>query len=86
MKYLGKQTKKHLFKYVVLLLSIIVFLIFYNNPYNETFDNNEEREGIYLSAISQIREDVTNKLKELRVFIHEYHNNVLHGDVKPNDA
>ena len=82
----SKQTKNLIFKYkhIILLLLVTVFLVFYNNPYKETFDDNEERTAIYRSAISQFIDDLKIPGGKLKDFISEYHNNVLHGDVAAN--
>lgn len=83
----SKQTKNLIFKYkhIILLLLVTLFLVFYNNPYKETFDDNEARAAIYQSAISQITDDLKIAGGKFKEFISEYHNNVLHGDVAAND-
>ena len=71
----SKPTKKLIFKYkhIVLLLLVTLFLVFYNNPYKETFDINQctsgevldERTTLYCNAADQITTDVKTVAFEL---------------------
>ncbi len=77
-KGFGKICLKY--KYVALLLIITIFFVFCNHSINETFENNDERENIYQSAISQVRSDLTLMGVSFLQFLTDYHNNVLHGN------
>tara|TARA_Y100000389_G_scaffold134980_1_gene132514 strand:- start:700 stop:954 length:255 start_codon:yes stop_codon:yes gene_type:complete len=79
---LTKEFKKICFKYkyIAFLLIITIFFVFYNHSINETFDNNDERENIYQSAISQVGNDLVVMGASFLQFATDYHNNVLHGN------
>ena len=83
-----KDTKHLLFKYkyVIFLLIVTVFFLFYNNSIEEDFENTDERNAIYQSALGQIRNDLGELGHKLKKGLTDYHNNVLHGNVPVSNA
>ena len=76
-----KDTKHLLFKYkyVMLLLIVAVFFLFYNNSIEGfSFENADERNAIYESALGQIKNDLGELGDKLKKGLTDYHDNVLH--------